>query len=228
MTATDPRYEIKLTCDEAYLPDVRVWLDLHPEAFFEAYPPRQVNSLYFDTLSVESLDDNLIGTGERRKLRFRWYGTDYTSVRGRLELKRKSNYLGWKEYHPLPDTYDLTTTAWEEIVSRMRARVEGPFALWLAQMSRPVLLNGYMREYYESADRQLRVTLDYRQAAYEQLTHLVPNLRLRSPTPSYLVVEVKASPRHHRRVSDLLSSFPIPVVRNSKYVIGVLESLCFL
>ena len=85
-----------------------------------------------------------------------------------------------------------------------------------------------MREYYETMDRNVRLTIDYNQAAYEQIVHLTPNLTIKAPVPSQIVVEVKADAALHRRVSNVLSSFPLQVGRNSKYVSGVIESLCFL
>ena len=63
------RYEIKMTCDEVFLGEVRAWVNLHPEVFLEAYPPRRVNSLYFDTLERDCLNDNLIGASDRAKNR---------------------------------------------------------------------------------------------------------------------------------------------------------------
>ena len=222
------RYEIKSTCDDIYLPDVRAWVNLHPSAFIEAYPPRQVNSLYFDTREIDCLIDNLIGTGQRKKLRLRWYGDDYTAVQGTLELKCRSNQLGWKEHYPLPFTYDLTATSWDTLLERMREQVDGLFSIWLSYLSQPVLINSYMREYYETMDHQVRVTIDYSQVAYEQIAHLTPNLAIKAPLPGQIVVEVKADAALHRRVSNVLSSFPLQVGRNSKYVNGVLDSLCFL
>jgi len=217
-----------MTCDEMHLPNVRAWVNLAPDGFIEAYPPRQVNSLYFDTLEIDCLVDNLIGTSQRKKLRFRWYGDDHSAVRGILELKCKSNRLGWKEYYPIPFTFDLTTTSWRAVLKRMRAHVDGSFSVWLSHLTQPVLVNSYMREYYESMDHQVRVTIDYNQAAYEQVVHLMPNLVVKAPLPSRVVVEVKADATLHRRVSNVLSSFPLQVERNSKYVSGALGSLCFV
>jgi hypothetical protein len=222
------RYEVKMTCDEVHLPDVRAWVNLHPEVFVEAYPPRQVNSLYFETWDVDCLNDNLIGIGQRKKLRFRWYGDDYSNVQGALELKCKSNKLGWKERYPIPATFDLTTASWRALMQQMREQVAGSFAIWLAYLDQPTLINSYMREYYESVDHKVRVTVDYSQVAYEQITYLIPNLVIRAPIPSQIVVEVKSDARLHRRVSNALSSFPLQVERNSKYVNGVVGSLCFL
>jgi hypothetical protein len=223
-----PRYEVKMTCDEMYLPDVHTWLNLHPDTFIEAYPPRQVNSLYFDTRENDCLMDNLIGTGQRQKLRFRWYGAGYSAVRGALELKRKLNQLGWKVHYPVPVTFDLMTTSWSSLMWQMREQVDGPFSIWLSYLNQPTLINSYTREYYESMDHQVRVTIDYDQVAYEQITHLTPNLVDKAPIPSQVVVEIKADATLHRRVSDVLSSLPLQVGRNSKYVSGLIGALCFL
>jgi hypothetical protein len=85
-----------------------------------------------------------------------------------------------------------------------------------------------MREYYESVDHLVRVTIDYDHAVYEQFTYSVPNLTVRAPVEEQNVVEVKSDATLSRRVSDVLSSLPLQVRRNSKYVNGMVGSLCFL
>ena len=37
------------------------------------YEPRKINSLYFDTLSLQSFSDSEEGTLPRKKIRVRWY-----------------------------------------------------------------------------------------------------------------------------------------------------------
>ena len=222
------RYEYKITCDELYLPEARSWVRLHPAAFVEAYPPRQVNSLYFDTPEADCLHDNLIGAGERRKLRFRWYGPDFSAARGGLELKCKTNQLGWKRNCPIPITFDLRAISWADLIQQMRQHAEGIVALWLSSADQPVLLTSFVREYYESIDRQIRVTVDYSQVVYEQITYPAPNLAVKTPFKKQVVIEVKSDSRLALRVSEVASSFPLRVVRNSKYVNGVLDSLGFL
>ncbi len=221
------RYEIKMTCDSLLLPDVRAWVNMHPDAFIVAYPPRRVNSLYFDTFEAGCLSDNLIGVGERAKLRFRWYGNGYSQVRGHLELKGRINQLGWKERFPIPATFNLTSLSWSAFIQQLRQRVSGDFDMWMSALGQPTLINGYRREYYESRDRQVRLTIDYDMIAYEQFTYRSPNLVYKAPIPSQTIVEVKADSALHRRVSNVLSSLPLQVSRNSKYVNSVLDSLCF-
>ena len=223
--AQERRYEIKMTCDETLLPDIRAWVRLHPDAFFEAYPSRQVNSLYLDTPEAHCLEDNLLGARERGKLRYRWYGTDDSAVRGSLELKRKSNQLGWKGRCEIPVTLDLRTITWAEWREHLERHATGAMALWLSRIDRPTLLNRYLREYYESMDRRVRITIDYAQRFYEQVSYPAPNLVIQSPVDSALVVEVKCDVDQHRRLSNVLSLLPLQVERNSKYVNGLLGSL---
>ncbi len=222
------RYEVKMTCSEMYLAEARAWVRLHPDLFVEAYPPRQVNNLYFDTAELACLDANLIGIGDRAKLRLRWYGGEHDAVRGALELKHKANQLGWKEICPVSGRLDLTTISWSELVRRLKADAAGGIALWLSYADQPVLINSYTREYYESSDRQIRVTIDYDQVAYDQFTFPAPNLSSRSLGESRLVIEVKADSALHRRVSTVLSCFPLHTDRTSKYVNGGREALCYL
>lgn len=221
------RYEIKMTCDEMLLPDVRSWVRLHPDSFAEAYPPRQVNNLYLDTQEADCLNANLIGVDERGKLRFRWYGKSDRAVQGTWELKCKADRLGSKHRYPVPFTFDLATVSWQEWMRQMRTQVDGFMAVWLSYVDRPTLLNRYQREYYESFDRQVRITVDYDQEVYAQLPYPMPNLTLKTPIESKVVLEVKSAPALYRRVSDVLSSLPLQVARNSKYVNGVLGSVYF-
>jgi hypothetical protein len=219
------RYEVKMTCDEVYLPDARAWVQLHPAVFVEAYPPRRVNSLYFDTLDGDCLDANLIGISGRRKLRLRWYGDEVTSVEGILELKCRESQVGWKERLPFQGTFDFTTISWDRFMQQLRERVDGQFAIWLSHVSRPTLITSYVREYYETIDHQVRITLDYDLRAYEQFTFTAPNLVSPAIAENLMVVEVKSDTKLYRRVSDVLSSLPLQVSRNSKYVNGVMGSV---
>lgn len=223
----DLRYEVKMTTGAQHLSSVRAWVILHPEAFIQAYPRRQVNSLYFDTHDVGCLTDNLFGVSDRTKLRFRWYGDGFRQVRGHLELKGKRNQLGWKEGHPIPLTFDLTAISWRDLIEQLRGSVPGALSVWLRLLGRPTLISGYLREYYESRDHQIRLTIDYNLVAYEQITYHAPNIVHKAPILDQVVVEVKADASLHRRVSDVLSSSPLQVSRNSKYVNSLIDSFCF-
>jgi len=219
------RYEVKMTCDEIHLPAVRAWIRLHPDAFIEAYPPRQVNTLYFDTYAMDSFVDHLNGTPSRSKLRFRWYGREHSAVQGTLELKYKENNLGWKTTVLVSAPLDLTAISWQGLIDRLRDHAEGLMAVHLGGQDRPSLLSSYVREYYESIDRQIRITIDHDLEVYDQLAYAAPNLKFNSPSEECVVVEVKSSALAYRRVSGTLSRFPLRVERHSKYLTGVLNSM---
>lgn len=223
-----PRYEVKLTCAGIYLPEVRAWVRMHPDSFVGAYQPRRVNSLYLDTYEADCLDDTVTGVDNRTKVRFRWYGEDYSRVEGVIELKRRSGRVGWKEIHPIPLIFDLASTSWPDFMLRLREQVDGALLPWLCCGGQPTLITSYVRQYYESMDRRVRLTVDQDVAAYEQVMQLAPNLQVKAPSSDQIVIEVKGDPALHRRLSAVLSSLPMVVTRNSKYVSGLTASLCFI
>jgi hypothetical protein len=224
--AASARYEIKMTCDEVYLPEVRSWVRLHPDGYVETYPPRQVNNIYMDTFGADYLADHLSGVGDRQKLRFRWYGRQDTQVQGILELKGKSGHLGWKRQCPIPRTFDLTRISWHDWMGQLRAVVDREPAFGLLDIERPTLLNRYVREYYVTFDGRIRLTVDHELRVYDQTAYPTPNLTLDIPIERHVILEVKSDPAHLRRLSDTLTSFPLRVERNSKYVTGM-QSLLY-
>ena len=215
------RYEVKMTCPELYLADVRSWVCLHPDLFLEAYPPRQVNNIYLDTYAADYMRDHLDGVGSRQKLRFRWYGEDHKSVQGVLEQKCKSGHLGWKRRWPIPGSFDLAQTSWHEWLDRLRGQTSDEALVWLNRIHRPTLINRYVREYYETIEDQIRLTIDYQMRMYDQVSYSAPNLAFPIPSAHLVVIEVKSSPADLSRLSGVFSGFPIRAMRSSKYVTGM-------
>lgn len=219
--AASARYELKMTCDEMYLPEIRSWVRLHPDGFVEAYPLRQVNNIYLDTFAADHLNDHLMGVSERQKLRFRWYGTQDSDIQGALELKGKTGLYSWKKQSPVSCTFDLTRTSWTDWMGTLRRHADREAASWLLLIERPTLLNRYLREYYTTFDGQVRLTVDYQMRVYDQMTHQTPNLELDLSIEPRVVLEFKSDPALSRRLSDILLWFPLRTERNSKYVTGM-------
>jgi hypothetical protein len=139
-----------------------------------------------------------------------------------LELKCKSSRVGYKEVHPIPATFDLTAISWSEWVEQLRAHATGDAAGWLAARDQPTLLGTYVRAYYETLDGQIRLTIDSEQRSYPQIACSTPNLTRSLPPEHHIVIELKFEAHVYRRASDVLSSFPLPAERNSKYVNGLI------
>jgi hypothetical protein len=220
-----PRYEIKVVGAAHDLPSISAWVRLHPLHWRVAYPPRQVNNIYFDTDDGQNLNDNLAGTGSRCKLRLRWYGSRLTSVTGAyLELKCKEGAVGWKEVWLLALDLNLAHQPWAELYPAIRRAADARANLWLAQFSRPMLINYYQRAYYVTSDCVARLTIDSKLHFYDQRFAAYPNLRSPTLLADHVVVEFKVNRQHYSRIAEALASFPLRPEHCSKYVRGMLAA----
>jgi hypothetical protein len=223
MSALPPasaRYEVKFVARATRFHELEHWVRMHPKGFARAFPPRVVNNVYFDTPDLFTFRENLTGASARAKVRLRWYGEDPRPGVTTLEVKRRRNQLGWKHTFPAGDL-DFTKLSWKEIRRRVRSVLTPEGRPWLDAFPEPVLVNCYERAYFLSRDGSVRVTLDRRQAVFDQRQRPHPDLRRRANLPDTLVLEVKFGRADREAGASVLRGIPIRVSRNSKYVIGV-------
>lgn len=218
------RYELKLVAPAYLLAQLRARLEQHSEAFRVQYPPRQVNSLYFDTPQLGSYRANLLGNRRRHKLRLRWYDFTQTLVKAQLELKRKRNMVGDKKLFVLPEPLALQQN-WRSLRNVLLAQTPPAWHIQLHEASEAIAVTRYWREYYISADKNIRVTFDYRQQFYDQRGYFRPNLQYKLSTPDQLVIEIKSDPCYTDRLENLAGEFPLRRSRNSKYVNSILAAI---
>ena len=69
--------------------------NLYSLGFCKAFPPRLINSIYYDTSNLELFYSSEAGLSERSKIRIRWYDN---SEKEQLEYKVKNAELGKKNY----------------------------------------------------------------------------------------------------------------------------------
>ncbi len=220
------RYEIKLPLDHASLAEVCMWLRLNPENFSPHFPQRRVNSIYFDSPDLFSVDENLAGQSERRKLRLRWYGNIDQVTRANWEIKCKERNLGWKITRPMGSCLPLSTMNWQEVLAVLKADAPDAVGMQLSYSSCPTLINSYERLYYLSWDKSIRATVDFNQSFYDQRLSTAPNITRPLPYPDrdHIVLELKASQTSRDQLSEIVQHFPVRVTRNSKYVSGMLHA----
>jgi SPX domain protein involved in polyphosphate accumulation len=211
------RYELKIVYPQPWISEVRGWITGHPVGFVTAFPPRWVNSFYFDTPDLDSFNDHLAGVPERRKLRFRWYGESLQTGRGQVEVKNKTERVGWKDTHPIEYTFDFEKMDWSSILSELQQQSSG-FIRELLSVVQPALLTAYWREYFISSDGIVRLTLDSDLCAYDQRFTAQPNLWFRQPLEDDIFVELKSEVPNAPDLADILAHFPSRVERHSKYV----------
>lgn len=214
------RYELKFVAPPLLHRRIEKAVRLHKAAFYSPYPDRVVNNVYFDNHDFFAYEENLVGTSKRTKVRVRWYGDTFSPERCTLELKRRRNMLGWKNNHRLGAT-DFVTQRWREIRAGLRRELPHEARVWFDANPRPVLINRYRRQYFESRDRKIRVTLDRDQEVYAQIFNTLPNRTRKTNLPATLVVECKFAVQDRRRGIAAIQGLPLRVGRNSKYVIGV-------
>ena len=138
-----------------------------PGLMSEAFRPRFVNNLYFDTVGWGDYRANIAGLGERKKVRIRWYGDFFgPQPKALLELKLKDGVHGRKITYPLKG-FEMKASFRPADIMRgiSRARLPEGMSSYIRSL-RPVLANRYRRRYYRSFDRALRVTVDTEIAYY--------------------------------------------------------------
>ncbi|MBT3391103.1 MAG: polyphosphate polymerase domain-containing protein [Chloroflexi bacterium] len=214
------RYEIKMVADALYLGEVRSWVFTHPNAFQIAYPPRQVNNIYFDTRDRDLMKDHINGAANREKFRFRWYGESWLANGGQIEIKKKRGMLGYKTTQKIIAPMDIARLNWGEIAAALKQECTHEFT-FLVENLIPVLINHYQREYYISMDGRIRVTLDYQMRAFEQAFGLSPNLKFPQLQLDNVIIEMKAAEADHARIANSLAQFPLRCTQNSKYLNGL-------
>jgi hypothetical protein len=220
MLGDNQRYEVKMVFSGLHLGEIRSWVLAHTDSFRKAFPPRQVNNIYFDTWDFELKAAHVQGVAERAKLRFRWYGETWLAHDGQLEIKIKKSNLGYKEIQAILGDIDISRVSWSEILEFLKSRISDRF-LYILNNTVPVLINLYQREYYVSFDGLVRVTLDYDMRAFSQSFWPKPNINKPQPLQNVIVIEMKANVVHDQRISDALAQFPLYCSAFSKYLTGI-------
>jgi hypothetical protein len=214
------RLEVKFEADESRLHDMLHWLRLHRSRFSEVYPPRRVDSIYFDSPDYRAMADNFAGISARTKVRIRWYGVEREPSPGALELKRKRNGFGWKLRYDLTVPRRRHATNWKKFREAVDGQLPREARHWLAGHAVPTLMNSYLRRYYLSGDGKVRVTVDTEQMVWDQRIKPYMNLKYRANLPRRMILEFKFERRDRRTASEIVQGLPIRLSRHSKYLTG--------
>jgi len=214
------RHELKFACDEEAYGELRMTLRLDRAGIRTLHPPRRVHSLYLDTTFQRALEDNLAGLSARDKVRLRWYGEERENVRGTLEHKRRENTLGWKETLALAQPIQVAGAQRRRFMQELERRCDERWRRHVLHGLEPMQWISYRREYFTSADRRVRLTVDRELRCADQQPLFRLSDQLRTPAPRLLVLEVKCEPGDLELASDLVGRIRIPLGRCSKYVLA--------
>jgi len=208
------RYERKFFIQHLSRPAVEAMIYQHPAAFQERYRPRQINSIYFDSLDEADLREKAFGNLVRQKYRVRWYG-EMTELAPDpiLEIKKKQGELGAKDRFKI-EPFHLPI---EQKFNLQVAEQVPPHVALTLHMRDPILLVNYQRRYWRSQDKKFRLTLDWDL----QLKRLQGFQQTRIKREA-LILEVKYDEQYDSLAQRICSFFPFRVTRSSKYALGMI------
>jgi hypothetical protein len=203
------RYERKYKVEGLDRAALEQLILVHPAAFEQAFPDRQINNVYWDTPNWDHAQDSLSGVSMRTKIRVRWYGATEDLIKNPvLEIKSRSNQLGGKTLAPLPDC------TWQALP----ALVETQLQQWFPdQAHQAVLVNTYQRSYYRSMCGRFRLTVDGNMAygAFLPWQFATP---LEDPG---LVVEIKYEAQEDAVADEIAAHLALRLTKHSKYTRGI-------
>lgn len=217
----DFRYERKFFISALSQHEVKSILKLHPSMFKEIFHKRYINNIYFDTPNFDSYSDNVEGSTFRIKFRIRWYGDMFKRVeKPVLELKIKNSMLGRKESYKLKP-FDFDSSINSSVIAKVFEDSDLPESIkQRVKYITPSLVNRYVREYYISANKKFRITIDNEQAFYS----------IQNKHNSFLnkfvdfdntILELKYDNCHDSEASIISSQFQFRMTKSSKYVNGM-------
>lgn len=224
MSSTIPasaRLEIKFVASETRQHAILDWLNRHRAGFTPLHPDRTVHNTYFDTFDYHCVEDNLSGASTRDKVRYRWYGDSDLPDAGVLEIKRKRNFYGWKLNFEIPEPPYAEGRDWKQIREAIEEHLPPDGQFWLKSHPFPIIINRYRRKYLADRHNRVRVTIDTKQAAWDQRFGPRPNVERRANQPDTTVIEFKFLRAERDYASDLMQGFPVRVSRHSKYITAV-------
>lgn len=202
------RYERKYRITGRTTTQIESHILRHPACFRPLFPERQIHSIYFDTPDWQAFQANQEGDPFRQKWRVRWYNHCAPVQAPTLEIKYKQHALGYKKRIPLmpfrlPQHAALQTQV-EQHLPHLALR--------------PVLLISYTRQYWLSACRRFRLTLD------RQLRFAPPPLQNHFAyltQDDALILELKYEQIHAPQADFILQKLPFRLSKNSKYSQGI-------
>ncbi len=218
----DCRHERKFLIKEFSNSDIENIIKSNSAIFFEIYKPRQVNNIYLDTIDLKNYHDNIAGNTNRLKIRIRWYGKSFGHIsKPVLEFKIKKGEIGKKISFPLK-SFNLDKKLSKENLMKSSI-LKSNLPLWAIESLKSmdlVLLNSYLREYFISADKIYRLTLDS-DLTFIEVNNLNNSFKNLIKDENTFILELKYSPENDIRKSQITQSFPFRLSKSSKYISGM-------
>jgi SPX domain protein involved in polyphosphate accumulation len=211
------RYERKFFINDLTYKNVESIIKLNPFQFSEIFHLRNINNIYYDTLFMHSLNDNILGISDRLKVRVRWYGDLFGEINEpTLELKIKKGQVG-KKHSIKINPFRLEIGEYLHPKCPLISNYSNQINYDLNNY-KPTLINSYQRKYFLSKDKMFRVTIDSNQT-FIPISMNVPIKKISDKTS--IIVELKYGDKEDDKARNLSDYFPFRLSKSSKYVRGL-------
>ena len=215
------RYEIKSVMHNLMVDDFLFKLNFFFNEIKKSYDDRIINNLYFDNNSYSLVEHHINGAELRKKIRVRWYGDNPIGTPGELQIKWKRNYFNWKKNYTLSKNFYFNGSSWMFYKKKIMGMLPIEAKTILKLYPRPTVLNKYLRKYFETDDKQIRVTVDQQITNWSQLSIFKPNLKNYTKLDELSVIEVKIPEDMYSFAATKLEKLNLYQRRHSKYLKGL-------
>jgi hypothetical protein len=211
---TSKRLEVKEVFKSKNLNLIDRAIKLSGFSFRKTFPTRTVNSVYFDTIKMKLLTQSLEGNRDRKKIRVRWYGDEKKECDATLEIKNKKGVVSWKNLYERQVTVNPTAERWKNFLTydSDKLHLKNTFKTYL-----PTSIVSYKRDYYESKNKKIRITIDQDLRTYQQMSRLKVDFSHYKDRSSLVIMEIKTSYEDEKILKHVLQDFPFSGKRFSKY-----------
>ena len=216
------RSEVKFTMSALHLECVRDTLECNCRRLIHNNRVSVVRSVYFDDFHLSACRANLDGIGERRKLRLRWYDSLAPRKTAFVEIKWRDNFVTGKHRLQVDSTSNIDSMTYSQMRHQFETSMPDYLNRDIYQFQEPIVLVEYRREHFVTDD-DLRITLDYDIAFYDQMGKTSISTDFPVRLEGLMVVEGKTPVGRERELRQWLYPLAPRASRFSKYVHGCRE-----
>ena len=194
---------------------------LKSKNFIKHFPNRIVNSIYFDSNCFRRFHESEDGVSNREKCRIRFYNDDISNLI--LEYKVKSSEIGYKESKNVEE-YLKDNNSFNITLKNCKNKVfQIVIPKKINNLDFPSLYVSYLRNYYISKDKNIRITIDKKILFSRLRNGSFINERSDSIKSRVGVLEVKYDYNVNdlKIIQEITSEFSLTLSRFSKYCMGI-------
>jgi SPX domain protein involved in polyphosphate accumulation len=179
--------------------------------FKNQYPPRKINSIYFDNNNLSNITQNLDGISNRVKYRVRWYGKVDNLIKPNFEIKKKKNFETQKKTIPLKNFNNINYNN-EKNLNYLTEFINNKIVFNRKLL--PTLLVCYNRNYLISSNNLIRATIDY-EIKSQKLLNFKNDFFCNFKG---VILEFKYDSNLDQIVRSMFNNIKVRYSKNSKYV----------